>query len=83
MHGLAALADRQFPDERLAKIVLDPERLSGNERRVTPGFVAVRPYVERNFGRWRFAGGLPALATALSPPVTEPGGTVAIAGPAL
>lgn len=76
-HSLAALADRKFPDERLAKIVLDPVRLSGNDRRVTPAFVAVSHYVERNFGRWRFAaGGLPALAAALESRVAERGVSV-------
>jgi len=71
--SLAALADRAFDDERLAKLVLDPVRLAGDERRVTPGFVAVSHYVERNFGRWRFAGGLPALAAALEARLVERG----------
>ena len=61
---IAWVADR-LPDERLAKLVLDPVRLSGQDRHATPGFVAVGHYIERNFGRWRFAGGLPALADAL------------------
>jgi phytoene dehydrogenase-like protein len=74
--SLAALTDKAFPDERLAKFVLDPVRLAGNERRVTPGFVAVSHNVERNFGRWRFAGGLPALAAALESRLTERGVTV-------
>jgi phytoene dehydrogenase-like protein len=73
---LAALADKSFRDERLAKLVLDPVRLAGNERRVTPGFVAVSQYVERNFGRWRFAGDLPALAVALESRLAERGVTV-------
>lgn len=61
---VAALADK-FPEEWLAKLVLDPIRLAGQERHGTPGFVAVSHYVERNFGRWRFTGGLPVLADAL------------------
>ncbi|MET0930702.1 MAG: FAD-dependent oxidoreductase [Aeromicrobium sp.] len=61
---IAAL-DRDFRDERLAKMVLDPARLAGQDRRTTPGFLAVSHYVERSFGRWRFEGGLPGLADAL------------------
>lgn len=57
--------DRELADERLAKIVLDPVRLAGLDRRATPAFLAVSHYVERSFGRWRFEGGLPGLATAL------------------
>jgi phytoene dehydrogenase-like protein len=74
--NLMSLADREFADERLAKFVLDPVRLAGDERRVTPGFAAVSHYVERNFGRWRFAGGLPALAAALETRLVERGVTV-------
>ena len=61
---IAAL-DRELADERLAKIVLDPVRLAGHDRRSTPGFLAVSHYVERSFGRWRFEGGLPGLAAVL------------------
>ena len=75
-HSLMALAEREFADERLAKLVLDPVRLAGDERRVTPAFVAVSHYVERNFGRWRFTGGLPALAEALEARLAERGVTV-------
>lgn len=52
-------------DPALAKIVLDPLRIEGQDRRLTPAFTAVRHYVERNFGRWEFEGGLPTLAAAL------------------
>lgn len=68
--SIAYVADR-LPDERLAKMVLDPVRLAGQDRVVTPGFVAVTHYVERNFGRWRFVGGLPALADALETRLAE------------
>lgn len=64
------VADR-LPDERLAKMVLNPIRLAGQDRVVTPAFVAVGHYVERNFGRWRFVGGLPALADALEARLAE------------
>ncbi|MCL8251859.1 FAD-dependent oxidoreductase [Aeromicrobium fastidiosum] len=63
--------DRELADERLAKIVLDPVRLAGHDRRSTPAFVAVSHYVERSFGRWRFDGGLPALAHALEQRLAE------------
>lgn len=63
--SLATLAEKDLDDDRLRKLVLDPVRLSGQDRNATPGFVAVSHYVERSFGRWRFAGGLPALAAAL------------------
>ncbi|NRQ51008.1 phytoene desaturase family protein [Aeromicrobium stalagmiti] len=63
--------DRDFADERLAKIVLDPVRLAGQDWRATPAFAAVTHYVERSFGRWRFDGGLPALADALEKRLAE------------
>lgn len=66
-----ASLDRDFADERLAKIVLDPVRLAGQDRRTTPGFLAVGHYVERSFGRWRFEGGFPGLAGALEKRLAE------------
>ncbi|GAA3535443.1 hypothetical protein GCM10022234_35280 [Aeromicrobium panaciterrae] len=74
---VAYVADR-LPDERLAKLLLDPVRLAGQDRHATPGFVAVGHYVERSFGRWRFTGGLPALADALETRLTERKVTVAL-----
>ncbi|KQV76248.1 hypothetical protein ASC61_15275 [Aeromicrobium sp. Root344] len=74
--SLATLADKDLDDDRLRKLVLNPPRLAGQDRTVTPGFVAVAHYVERSFGRWRFAGGLPALATALQTRLGERGVTV-------
>ncbi|KRC63436.1 hypothetical protein ASE12_00880 [Aeromicrobium sp. Root236] len=74
--SLAALADKDLDDDRLRKLVLNPPRLAGQDRLATPGFVAVSHYVERSFGRWRFAGGLPALATALEKRLGERGVTV-------
>lgn len=67
---IAAL-DRDFADERLAGVVLDPFRLAGHDRRTTPAFLAVSHYLERSFGRWRFEGGLPGLAAALEKRLTE------------
>ncbi|MCL3818453.1 phytoene desaturase family protein [Aeromicrobium wangtongii] len=66
-----AALDRDFADERLASIVLDPFRLGGQDRRTTPAFLAVTHYLERSFGRWRFEGGLPGLAAALEKRLTE------------
>lgn len=68
--SIGYVADR-LPDERLAKIVLDPIRLAGQDRVVTPSFVAISHYIERTFGRWRFSGGLPALADALETRLAE------------
>lgn len=67
---IAALK-RELGDERLAKIVLDPVRLAGNDPRTTPAFTAVSHYVERSFGRWQFDGGLPGLAAALDKRLAE------------
>lgn len=70
--------DREFAEERLAKIVLDPVRLAGHDRRTTPGFLAVSHYVERSFGRWRFEGGLPGLAAALEKRLAERSVTICL-----
>lgn len=64
--SLATVARRDLDEYYLRKLVLDPVRLDGDERMLTPGFVAVRHYVERTFGLWRFPGGRPALADALT-----------------
>ena len=74
--NLATLADKDLDDDRLRKLVLNPVRLAGQDRLATPGFVAVGHYVERSFGRWRFDGGLPALAAALETRLGERGVTV-------
>lgn len=76
--SLAALAEKDLDDDRLRKLVLDPLRLAGQDRRATPGFVAVSHYVERSFGRWRFAGGLAALAAALEVRLGERGVTTVL-----
>ncbi len=74
--------DRDFHDERLAKIVLDPVRLAGDDPRTTPAFTAVGHYVERNFGRWRFEGGFPGLAGALEKRLAERKVTIELGEPA-
>ncbi|MEV7396089.1 FAD-dependent oxidoreductase [Aeromicrobium sp. NPDC092404] len=74
--SIATLAQKDLDDDRLRKLVLDPVRLAGQDRHATPGFVAVSHYVERSFGRWRFAGGLPALAAALETRLGERGVTI-------
>lgn len=71
--SLATLAEKDLHDDRLRKLVLDPLRLAGQDRRSTPALAAVSHYVERSFGRWRFAGGLPALAAALETRLGERG----------
>lgn len=76
--SISYVADR-LPDERLAKMLLNPLRLAGQDRVATPGFAAVSHYVERNFGRWRFTGGLPALADALEARLAERKVTIAFA----
>lgn len=63
--NVGRLADRQLDDDRLVKLVLDPLRLEGQDRRTTPGFTAVRHYLDRTFGRWEFAGGFAGLSDAL------------------
>ncbi|MGA8987734.1 FAD-dependent oxidoreductase [Aeromicrobium sp.] len=74
--SLARLAEKDLDDDRLRKLVLDPVRLAGQDRHATPAFAAVAHYVERSFGRWQFAGGLPALAAALETRLGERGVTV-------
>lgn len=68
---IAKVTLRDITDERLVKLILDPIRMSGDDRRVTPGFLATQHYVERNFGLWLFDGGRPALADALTQRVAE------------
>ncbi|MGJ9412001.1 phytoene desaturase family protein [Aeromicrobium sp. CF4.19] len=63
--SLARAARKDLKDDRLRGLVLDPVRLDGDDARVTPAFAATTHYLERNFGRWRIIGGMPALADAL------------------
>jgi phytoene dehydrogenase-like protein len=67
--------DRRVPkalkDERLEAMALDQIVLDGDHPVFAPAFLAVDHYVERNFGRWRVDGGLPALAEALQTRLVE------------
>lgn len=63
--SVARMVDRDLVDDRLAKLVLDPLRLEGQDRRRTPAFTAVQHYLDRTFGRWAFDGGFAGLAAAL------------------
>ncbi len=64
--SLRRVARRELRDRRLRSMVLDAARLEGDDPMHTPGVTAVWHYVERNFGRWSFDGGMPALADALT-----------------
>lgn len=76
--SIGRMADRQINDDRLRQLVLDPLRLEGQDRATTPGFTAVRHYLDRTFGRWEFAGGFTALADALEVRLNERKVTVAL-----
>lgn len=69
--SLRRVARRDLRDRRMRSLVLDAARLEGDDPAQTPGVVAVWHYAERNFGRWRFEGGLPALADALTRRMSE------------
>ncbi|MFS0884765.1 phytoene desaturase family protein [Aeromicrobium sp. 179-A 4D2 NHS] len=53
---------RGLRDRRLRRLAAD---LAGIDPTRAPAVLAVWPYVERNFGRWRFDGGSAGLAAAL------------------
>jgi len=69
--SLRAEVRRAFSDRRLRSLAFDAVLLDGDPPNRAPAFTAVWHYVERNFGRWRFDGGLPALADALERRMTE------------
>ncbi|WP_375003101.1 phytoene desaturase family protein [Aeromicrobium sp. CTD01-1L150] len=69
--SLRRAARMAFKDRRLRAMVVDAARLDGDDDRVTPAFTAVTHYLERNFGRWRVVGGMPALADALTQRLAE------------
>jgi len=68
---------RQVPkalkDENLEAMALDQIILEGDHPVFAPAFLAIDHYVERNFGRWRIDGGMPALADALTTRLEERG----------
>lgn len=69
--SLRTEARQVIGDRRLQTMVLDAVRLCDDLPAHTPAYTGVWHYVERNFGRWRFAGGMPALADALEHRMTE------------
>ena len=64
---------KSLKDERLEAMALDQIVLEGDHPVFAPAFLAVEHYVERNFGRWRIDGGMPALADALTKRLDERG----------
>jgi UDP-galactopyranose mutase len=76
LHGgqrLARRVPKALKDENLEAMALDQIVLEGDHPVFAPAFLAIDHYVERNFGRWRIAGGLPALADALATRLDERG----------
>jgi phytoene desaturase len=71
--SLRKVAKRTFKDERLQTLLEHHAVMQGSEPRDVPGFLAVEAYVERTFGRWRPAGGMHELATALTARLDERG----------
>lgn len=69
--------ERRIPkalkDENLEAMALDQFVLEGDHPVFAPAFLALDHYVERNFGRWRIDGGMPALADALTARLDERG----------
>jgi phytoene dehydrogenase-like protein len=68
---LARRVPKALKDERLEAMALDQFILEGDHPVYAPAFLAIDHYVERNFGRWRIDGGLPALASALTTRLDE------------
>lgn len=63
-------------DKRLQQLALYPSRLEGHQPRDVAAWQAVWAYVEQNFGVWTVAGGMDALATALTDRLATRGVTV-------
>lgn len=70
---LARHVPKSLKDERLEALALDQIVLEGDHPVFAPAFLAIDHYVERNFGRWRIDGGLPALADVLTKRMGERG----------
>jgi UDP-galactopyranose mutase len=70
---LARRVPKALKDERLEALALDQIILEGDHPVFAPAFLAIDHYVERNFGRWRIEGGMPALADALATRLDERG----------
>ncbi|RYU11832.1 phytoene desaturase family protein [Nocardioides iriomotensis] len=64
LHGVVR---RRFrTDERLRSLALTHAVLDGHDPRNVPAWVGMLDYVEQNFGTWTVAGGLGALADAMT-----------------
>lgn len=70
---LARRVPKALKDERLEAMAVDQIVLEGDHPAFAPAFLAIDHYVERNFGRWRIDGGMPALADALAARLDERG----------
>ncbi|MBC2878755.1 MULTISPECIES: phytoene desaturase family protein [Streptomyces] len=62
---LAAVADRELRDPRLAALLESHALAHGLDPRTAPASATVLPYLEQTFGSWYVAGGLRGLADAL------------------
>ncbi|MGK5641503.1 phytoene desaturase family protein, partial [Streptomyces sp. URMC 126] len=62
---LAAVADRELRDSRLAALLESHALAYGLDPRTAPASATVLPYLEQTFGSWYVSGGLRGLADAL------------------
>ena len=60
-----AFARRSLGDARLVQLVEQQVFWAGSDPRVAPSGLAVLPYVEHAFRRWRIVGGMPQLVDVL------------------
>lgn len=69
--SLRRLVHKSFKDERLRAMALYDVRADGHDPRDVPSWLGMTAYLEQNFGRWTVAGGMGALADALTKRLTE------------
>lgn len=62
---LAAVAERELQDPRLAALLESHALAYGLDPRSAPASAAVLPYMEQTFGSWYVSGGMHGLAAAL------------------
>ncbi|MGW1195395.1 phytoene desaturase family protein [Streptomyces sp. NPDC002536] len=62
---LAAVAERELQDPRLAALLESHALAHGLDPRSAPASAAVLPYMEQTFGSWYVSGGMHGLAAAL------------------